>query len=81
MDMMERTPMGDTNPPSTIGSATMKADGTIELLLRAEASDGAFGDAMFTYPLGHADYRMVLDHVGGLEPGESKAVPPWPEDG
>lgn len=64
---------------ASIGSALMLPDGTIELMLRAEGPGGMRGDAKFSYPPTHPQYRMVLEHVGGLEPGTSKPVPPWPE--
>jgi len=56
----------------------MLPDGTIELLLRAEGPGGMRGDAKFSYPPTHPQYQMVLTHVGGLEPGKPKPVPPWP---
>lgn len=62
----------------SIGSAVMLPDGTVELFLRAEGPGGLRGDAKFTYPPAHPDYRMILEHLGGLEPGTSKPVPPWP---
>jgi hypothetical protein len=62
--------------PKSIGQATMTPDGTIVLDLRAEAP-GAIGDARFTYPPSHKDYRSILAHLGGLRPGEEKPVPPW----
>ncbi len=65
--------------PTSIGQATMKEDRTIVLQLRAEAGDGTVGDALFTYSPTDKDYKMVLDHLGGLEPGQEKPVPPWPE--
>jgi hypothetical protein len=61
----------------SIGKATMDPDGTIVLQLRAE-SPGAVGDAQLRYPPSHKDYNDVLTHLGGLKPGESKPVPPWP---
>ncbi|MBL8923936.1 MAG: hypothetical protein JNJ54_34085 [Myxococcaceae bacterium] len=64
---------------ASIGSALMLPDGTIELVLRAEGPGGMRGDAKFTYPTTHPQYQLVLAHVGGLEPGRSKPVPPWPE--
>lgn len=64
---------------ASIGSAHMLPDGTIELLLRAEGPGGMRGDAKFTYPPSDPQYQMVLNHVGGLEPGATKSVPPWPE--
>ena len=65
-------------PAPSIGSATMKPDGTIVLMLRAEDGKGTMGDAMFTYPKGHKEYQSILKHLGGLKPGQSKPVPPWP---
>ncbi len=64
----------------TIGSATMRADGTIVLMLRATDETGRMiGDGLLEYPPGHPQYREVLQHLGGLKPGESKFVPPWPD--
>lgn len=65
--------------PVSIGVATMEADGTIVLMLRAEGPGAARGDARITYPRGHKEYDSVLQHLGGLKPGESKPVPPWPD--
>jgi hypothetical protein len=62
-------------PP--IGSATMEPDGTIVLDLRARGP-GMMGDAQMRYPKTHAEYANVLKHLGGLKPGESKPVPPFP---
>ena len=63
---------------TSIGSATMDADGTIVLQLRAEGPD-AVGDALLRYAKDHPEYAKVLQHLGGLKPGESKPVPPWPD--
>jgi hypothetical protein len=57
----------------------MKEDGTLILTLRAEGP-GMIGDGQFIYPPTHKQYKQVLEHLGGLRPGESKPVPPWPED-
>ncbi len=57
----------------------MAADGTISLQLRAEGPGGAVGDALLVYPPSHPQYREILAHLGGLSPGESKPVPPWPD--
>jgi hypothetical protein len=75
----EEESMDDENLES-IGIATMKEDGTIVLRLRAESDDGAIGEALFTYAPDDEQYDEILTHLGGLEPGESKAVPPWPDD-
>ena len=65
--------------PASIGSATMKEDGTIVLQLRAEGPGGVRGDALITYKRGDKRHGKVLEHLGGLEPGQTKPVPPWPE--
>ena len=60
-----------------IGSATMAADGTITLHLTRTA-DGKFVEGMLTYKIGDPGYQGVLAHLGGMKPGETKPVPPWP---
>ena len=70
---------GAVMPEASIGVARMEADGTIILQLRAEGSGGSIGDALMRYPVGHPQYREILQHLGGLEKGQSKPVPPWPE--
>jgi hypothetical protein len=62
-----------------IGSATMAADGTITLNLRAEGQRGEIGDGAVTYARDNAHYQEVLKHLDGLKPGEDKCVHPWPD--
>lgn len=62
---------------ASIGQATMRDDGTIVLRLRAESDDGAIGESLFTYAPDDDNYQSILDHIGGLTPGENKPVPPW----
>ncbi len=64
----------------SIGSARMEEDGTIILQLRAETAGGAIGDALFHYPPTDPQYRKILEHLGGIEKGQEKPVPPWPDD-
>jgi hypothetical protein len=66
--------------PQSIGQASMKEDGTIVLRLRAETDDGVVGEALFTYSPIDENYDSILQHLGGLNPGETKPVPPWPDD-
>ncbi len=69
----------DAKPlPKSIGAAQMLVDGTVILDLRATDATGRVGDARFYYPKSHKQYREILDHLGGLKPGETKPVPPWP---
>jgi len=76
IDQKEKIMMGKKKNDS-IGSARMETDGTVVLQLRAESPGGAKGDALFRYPPGHPEYKNVLQHLGGLEKGQEKVVPPW----
>lgn len=67
-----------TENPASIGVATMSADGTITLQLRAEGAGGTVGDAVFVYKLGDKMYAEIKQHIGDIKPGETKPVPPWP---
>jgi hypothetical protein len=71
----------ETHPSKqSIGVASMEKDGTIVLQLRAELDGGAnFGEGYFRYPPTDPEYQKILKHVGGLKPGESRDVPPWPD--
>lgn len=72
---------GAVNDRMSIGTATMLRDGTIVLDLRAASGpSGPKGDARLTYPPGHPQYREILEHVGGLRPGETRNVPPWTDE-
>lgn len=59
---------------NAIGQATMLPDGTLVLDLRRPAM------AQKKYAPTDAEYRSVLDHVGPIQPGETKLVMPWPDD-
>jgi hypothetical protein len=65
--------------PAIIGSATMEADRTIVLNLYTGSDGGPRGMAQARYPLSHPQYSEILAHIGGLEPGGTKAVPAWPD--
>lgn len=57
----------------------MEADGTLILNLRAEGPRGELGESRFRYSKTHQQYADILRHLGGLQPGETKRVPPWPD--
>ena len=65
--------------PEYIGVAEMKKDGTIILSLRA-VSGPMMGDGMLVYPPSHPDYAEILEHLGGMKPGQTKPVRPWPDE-
>ena len=71
-------PLPGTEPVNSIGTATMLADGTILLQLRAEVPGGVLGDALLRYAPGNPDYRAVRDHLPALRPGGTVVVPPFP---
>jgi hypothetical protein len=62
-----------------IGVATMEANGTIVLSLRAHGPAGAVGHGMIRYPPTHEDYHRILTHLGGIAPSEEKPVRAFPE--
>ncbi len=62
----------------SIGVAVMQADGTITLRLTAAIGAGcAHGE--LHYRSNSDDYEEILEHIGGLSPGQTKPVPPWTE--
>lgn len=63
-------------PP--IGDASMDKAETIFLRLRRAGS--VFADADLEYKKGSTHYNNVLDHLGGMKPGDIKLVAPWPDD-
>lgn len=65
-----------TTDTESIGSATMKPDGTLVLQLRAQTGE-TVGHGYFTYAPDDPRYADMLKHLGGLKPGESKPFPPW----
>ena len=80
---MDGTPPTDTGAmvqsaeQPAIGQAQMTPDRTIVLDLRAQ--DGqAMGIGRLVYPKEHPQYFEILNHLGGMEPGEIKLVKPWP---
>ena len=69
---------GDQKAEDIIGTATMRSDRTIELRLwTGHGTGGPKGQTMKTCSPGHPDYDDIIDHVGGLRPGETKNVPSW----
>ncbi len=62
-----------------IGTAKMLADGSIDLRLYT-TTDGKDAHIFQALHKGDKLFDEVLSHVGGLKPGETKAVAPWPDD-
>jgi hypothetical protein len=62
----------DCRGPGSIGTALMSADGTITMTLSAPGQQG-----VAAYRRGDPQYVRILSHVGGLQPGQKKPVPPF----
>lgn len=65
-------------PPESVGSASMLADGTLELRFRTETADGAIGEALTIVRPGEPHYASIVKHLGGIQPGQGKPIPPFP---
>lgn len=68
-------------PQASIGMAQLDEEGNIVMTLRALSDDGHFGEATLVIPPYDDRYDSILAHLGGLEPGDIKPVPPFPDDG
>src|ERR1700686_5170549 len=68
------------NPASvpSVGVAKMLENGTILIGIRGPAPDGPLQAVLMVEP-GDTNYQRIIDHVGGLKPGETKSIPPWPD--
>src|SRR5690242_1208510 len=73
------SPANSAHPSNaqSIGMARMLPDGTI--LIGVAAGGGDRAQAVLELKPGDTQYQPVLDHIGGLKPGETKPIPPWPE--
>ncbi len=81
--------MSDTDPddellppddePESVGIATMDPDGTLRLRLRTETAAGMVGEMLQLVPPDDPRHAATLAHLGGMVPGRSKPIPPFPE--
>ena len=69
-----------TKNGDTVGIATMDTDRTLHLDLRSVECDGSEAAALVDYKVDDPHYAEVLSHIGGVEPGQRKPVPAWPEE-
>lgn len=66
----------DCRGSGSIGTALMSADGTITLNIRSP-QPGSPIDGVLALHRRDPNYARVLSHLGGLQPGDKKPVPPW----
>ena len=64
--------------PENVGSAYMQPDGTLEMSLRTETQDGTIGEALLVVAKDDPRYADMVKHLGGIKPGEGRAIPPFP---
>lgn len=62
----------------SVGRAKMSPDGTITLQLRSLWPD-PIAETQLVFALDDPQYADIKRHLGGIEPGETKPVPPWCE--
>lgn len=62
--------------PVSIGNATMKADGTLHLMLRGVGNDGSIAETLAIVKPGDARYEPLLKRIGPMVPGDSRLIPP-----
>jgi hypothetical protein len=60
----------------SIGVAAMSADGTITLHLKSLWPD-PHEDSDLSYAPDDPQYDEIKKHLGGIEPGQSKPIPPF----
>lgn len=63
--------------PTSVGTASMSEDGIITLRLVGVAEHGMVVRAVKKYAPGSKDYEDIRRHLGGIEIGEVKPIPPW----
>src|SRR5579864_4200509 len=65
-------------PAPAIGVATMLQNGAILVGVRGPDAESSLQGILMVEP-GDSTYQQLIDHVGGLKPGETKPIPPWPD--
>ena len=67
------------NEKANVGYAEMTSDGVITLHLIGKTDSGIIAHAVETHRPSDPEYEEIIQHIGGMKPGEKKAVPPWPD--
>ena len=72
-------PDPDGGEPADVGMAEMAKDGTLRLHLRTTAEDGTVGEMMMVVPPKDPRHPGMVQHLGGIAPGQAKPIPPFAE--
>lgn len=64
--------------PKSVGNAYMKDDGTLEMTFRTIGPGGIIGEAYKVLAPDDPQYAAMVKHLGGIGPGEGRAIPPFP---
>jgi hypothetical protein len=67
-----------TRTGDVIGTVFMRPDLSLSIRLRSVQCDGTLAEGILDLKPGEPNYQVVIDHVGGLQPNETKSVPAWP---
>jgi hypothetical protein len=67
-----------TRSGDIIGSVVMRSDRSLSMRLRSVQCDGTLAEGILDIKPAEGNYQLVIDHVGGLQPNETKPVPAWP---
>jgi hypothetical protein len=67
-----------TRTGDIIGSVVMRPDHSLSMRLRSVQCDGTLAEGILEIKPAEENYQVVIDHVGGLQPNETKPVPAWP---
>jgi hypothetical protein len=67
-----------TRTGDVIGTVLMRPDLSLSIRLRSVQCDGTLAEGILDLKPGEPNYQVVIDHVGGLQPNETKPVPAWP---
>jgi hypothetical protein len=67
-----------TRTGDIIGSVVMRPDRSLSMRLRSVQCDGTLAEGILDIKPAEGNYQVVIDHVGGLQPNETKPAPAWP---
>jgi hypothetical protein len=63
-----------TRTGDIIGSVVMRPDHSLSMRLRSVQCDGTLAEGILEIKPAEDNYQVVIDHVGGLQPSETKPV-------